>query len=554
MDPHTSLRRLCMDEHHRISLNDMIESKEGLDAYDGITDLEYKKNLISNEFAVKLRLQYEVKKNGEKVVNCELLVALKGELYFFDFVINPEQDDVELGVIFGHSFCEESRFTISGGQGSSKLTKAIVEFGNGILTIWPDLITFNSDSDDELDALIASINVEDLPPLDISDFLPFVCNMGKNLRNKKKPFETYKMSYDGEGPSLTINQPRTQKEVTREEIKEDLYERIMILNARRPIIETLKYSDKTKSYSIVSYLINSNWMESLNLNMRWLDCKYASFAVITDTLSENPEMRIRPDLSINMIIPNHLHVGTLDKEIGWNRDLNSSGTSTGRPLGAHNLGVATPRALVYAGLMTSKDARSWCVLIKVNGWFWRLKMCTFKDLGFKAEVRREVLDVVEALDIENSRASSFQMRGIHVVETKVNAVRDWCSPKTLPEVRNNKVENVFEEEDALEYAEPSDRKAKQVTYIVQRTLCSPKSLVVGSIRRIKVLDTTYWGVFEVGTTLDIFKNIIFILYFQYDVLVLWIRRIELYSLVVFGECRHGYVLSFLMDMVYWSLE
>nr|GEV60985.1 hypothetical protein [Tanacetum cinerariifolium] len=237
MDPHTSLRCLCMDEHHIIFLNDMIESK-GLDAYDGITDLEYKKNLISNEFAIKLRLQYE--------------------------------DDVELGVIFGHSFCEGSRFTISGGLGSSKLTKAIVEFGNGILTIWPDLITFNSDSDDELDALIASINVEDLPPLDISDFPSFVCNIGKNLRNKKKPFETYKMSYDGEGPSLTINQPRTQKEVTREEIKEDLYERIMILNARRPIIETLKYSDKTKSYSIVSYLINSNWMESLNLKMRWL--------------------------------------------------------------------------------------------------------------------------------------------------------------------------------------------------------------------------------------------------------------------------------------------
>ncbi|GKE22594.1 hypothetical protein Tco_1434106 [Tanacetum coccineum] len=66
------------------------------------------------------------------------------------------------------------------------------------------------------------------------------------------------------------------------------------------------------------------------------------------------------------------------------------------------------------------------------------------------------------------------MRGIHVVETKVNAVRDWSSPKTLSEVRNNKVANVFQEDDELEYVEPLDGEAEQVTYVVQRTLCSPK--------------------------------------------------------------------------------
>ncbi|GJX57339.1 transposon ty3-I gag-pol polyprotein [Tanacetum coccineum] len=57
-----------------------------------------------------------------------------------------------------------------------------------------------------------------------------------------------------------------------------------------------------------------------------------------------------------------------------------------------------------------------------------------KRKSIEDKVRREVFDVVEALDIENSRASSFQMRGIHVVETKVNAVRDLSSPKTLPEL------------------------------------------------------------------------------------------------------------------------
>nr|GEW92775.1 Asp_protease_2 domain-containing protein [Tanacetum cinerariifolium] len=56
-----------------------------------------------------------------------------------------------------------------------------------------------------------------------------------------------------------------------------------------------------------------------------------------------------------------------------------------------------------------------------------------KRKSIKDKVRREkVFDVDEALDIENSRASSYQVRGIHVDKTKVNAVRDWSSPKTLP--------------------------------------------------------------------------------------------------------------------------
>ncbi|GJQ99546.1 hypothetical protein Tco_0522531 [Tanacetum coccineum] len=75
-----------------------------------------------------------------------------------------------------------------------------------------------------------------------------------------------------------------------------------------------------------------------------------------------------------------------------------------------------------------------------------------------------------------------------------------------------------------------------------------------SMRRIQGLDMAYWGFLRVGTMLDIFQNIIFIPYFQYGVLVFWIRRIELYSSVVFGEWRHGYAVSSLMDTAYWSSE
>ncbi|GKA83650.1 hypothetical protein Tco_0805245 [Tanacetum coccineum] len=45
-------------------------------------------------------------------------------------------------------------------------------------------------------------------------------------------------------------------------------------------------------------------------------------------------------------------------------------------------------------------------------------------------------------------------------------------------------------------------------------------LEVGAIRRIQVLDMAYWGFLGVGTTLDIFQNIILIPYLEYGVLSL----------------------------------
>nr|GEV49369.1 hypothetical protein [Tanacetum cinerariifolium] len=104
MDPHTSLGRLCINDSQIGSLNDMIKSEgdwsgpeyvdtinsgkkkvekeytfhrmecdevceryitscfvEGLHPCDGVTDLEYDNNLISNKFVVKLGLTCEVK-------------------------------------------------------------------------------------------------------------------------------------------------------------------------------------------------------------------------------------------------------------------------------------------------------------------------------------------------------------------------------------------------------------------------------------------------------------------------------------------------------------
>nr|GEY07163.1 hypothetical protein [Tanacetum cinerariifolium] len=90
--------------------------REWLEAYDGEVNLEFDENLISNEFAIKLCLDYEVKK-GKTLVKKELIVPLKGEVYFVKFIINPEEYDSEPGVILGRSLL--------------RLAHGVVDFDNG---------------------------------------------------------------------------------------------------------------------------------------------------------------------------------------------------------------------------------------------------------------------------------------------------------------------------------------------------------------------------------------------------------------------------------------
>ncbi|GJX25042.1 hypothetical protein Tco_0231338 [Tanacetum coccineum] len=106
----------------------------GLEAYDGEINLGVEMNMISNEYAVKLFLEHEIKKRN-KVVKKELIVALRGEIYFVKFIINPEEDDVEPWVIFAKSFL--------------RMTKAITDFGVGTVTIYPDIDPFLEETKEE---------------------------------------------------------------------------------------------------------------------------------------------------------------------------------------------------------------------------------------------------------------------------------------------------------------------------------------------------------------------------------------------------------------------
>ncbi|GKB42787.1 hypothetical protein Tco_0887729, partial [Tanacetum coccineum] len=102
--------------------------------YDGEINLRVEENMISNEYAVKLCLEHEVKR-GNKVVKKELIVALRGEIYFVKFIINPEEDDVKPEVIFARSFL--------------RMTKAITDLGVGTITIYPDIEPFLEETKEE---------------------------------------------------------------------------------------------------------------------------------------------------------------------------------------------------------------------------------------------------------------------------------------------------------------------------------------------------------------------------------------------------------------------
>nr|GEV87575.1 hypothetical protein [Tanacetum cinerariifolium] len=105
-----------------------------LEAYDEEINPGVKENMISNKYAVKLCLEHEVKK-GNKIVKKKLIVALRGEIYFVKFIINPDEDDVEPGVIFRRLFL--------------RMTKAITDFGAGTITIYLDLDPFLEDTEGE---------------------------------------------------------------------------------------------------------------------------------------------------------------------------------------------------------------------------------------------------------------------------------------------------------------------------------------------------------------------------------------------------------------------
>ncbi|GKA77759.1 hypothetical protein Tco_0784296, partial [Tanacetum coccineum] len=221
----------------------------GLEAYDGEINLGVEENMISNEYAVKLCLEHEVRR-GNKVVKKELIVALRGEIYFVKFIINPEEDDDEPGVIFGRSFL--------------RMTKAITDFGAGIVTIYLDIDPFLEEteeegkSNDDWDNLL-DFNIDDIPLLGEEGLPPFVCKMGKSSRNKKRAMENLNFFYQDIGTSSSAGGHLTQ-EVAKEALVIRMSQKFALLEEERPIIETMAYHDKYKK------ILDEVWKDKVELD------------------------------------------------------------------------------------------------------------------------------------------------------------------------------------------------------------------------------------------------------------------------------------------------
>ncbi|GJT90220.1 hypothetical protein Tco_1079065 [Tanacetum coccineum] len=184
--------------------------------------------MISNEFAVKLCLDYEVKK-GQKLVKNGLIVALRGELYFVKFVINPEEDDVKPRVILGRSFL--------------RIAKGIVDFGNGVITVYPEPDPFEDDyektgkSPDNWDQLL-DFNFDGVPTFG-EEHPPLVYKMGKSSRNKKRVMDNLSLFYKDIGPSSSAGRHLTQDEETKEALAIRISQKFALLEEVRPVLETM---------------------------------------------------------------------------------------------------------------------------------------------------------------------------------------------------------------------------------------------------------------------------------------------------------------------------
>ncbi|GJS44776.1 hypothetical protein Tco_0594897 [Tanacetum coccineum] len=210
MDPNSSLERICLRDYVIVILSDKAEGSgdwnspkyqdtavsKGKEVINGLSFYRMETDKI-----IKLCLDYEVKK-GKMLVKKELIIALKGELYFVKFIINPEEDDFIPKVILGRSFL--------------RLYRGIVDFSNGVITISPELDPFKDDSkkigksSDDWDQLL-DFNFDDVLKFG-EELSPYVCKMGKSNRNKNRAMENFNLLYQDVGPSTSAGRHLTQEE------------------------------------------------------------------------------------------------------------------------------------------------------------------------------------------------------------------------------------------------------------------------------------------------------------------------------------------------------
>ncbi|GKC83884.1 hypothetical protein Tco_1139601 [Tanacetum coccineum] len=232
MDPTSSLGRICLGENVYRSSSEKVKGHGDWNAPEYTDTAGSKEKKVTKELSfykmetdevnVKLCLDYEVKK-GNKVVKKELIVALKGELYFVKFIINLKEDDVEPGEPFEDDY--------------EKTEKSMDD--------WDQLLDFNFD---------------DIPQLDGEELPPFVCKIGKSSRNKKRAMDNLNLLYRDIGTSLSTRRYLTQEEAVKEALALRISQKFALLEEVRPVLKTMAYHDKYKK------VLDEIWKDKVELD------------------------------------------------------------------------------------------------------------------------------------------------------------------------------------------------------------------------------------------------------------------------------------------------
>ncbi|GJY40044.1 hypothetical protein Tco_0427314 [Tanacetum coccineum] len=190
MDPNSSLGKICLGEDVVVISSDKVE---------GSGDCNFP------EFQDTANI-----KRGNKVVKKELIVALRGEIYFVKFIINLEEDDVEPGVIFGRSFLRMTKMNTMLGEEGLVITR---------MQKWGRVAIIRSGQQ-----------------------------------------RTLTFFYQDIGTSSSAGGHFTQEHTTKEAITIRMSQKFALLEEERPIIKTMAYNDKYKK------ILDEVWKDKVELD------------------------------------------------------------------------------------------------------------------------------------------------------------------------------------------------------------------------------------------------------------------------------------------------
>ncbi|GKA24346.1 hypothetical protein Tco_0710379 [Tanacetum coccineum] len=206
IDPNLSLGKICLGEDVVVILSDKVEGSGDWNS------LEFQDTANSGQKKAMVFYQMDTEEVSDRfVAPC--------------FVNGVEAYDGEINLAVEENMISNEYAAATGREN-------ITDFGAGTVTIYPNIVPFLEEteeeekSNDDWDHLL-DFNIDDIPLLGEEGLLPFVCKIGKRM-------------------SSSAGCHLTQEEAAKEAIAIRMSQKFALLEEERSIIETMAYHDKYK--------------------------------------------------------------------------------------------------------------------------------------------------------------------------------------------------------------------------------------------------------------------------------------------------------------------